>query len=202
MNTPNFMYLRGKIWKNYFIMRKLNVYRGWLLVIGLTLCIGFAHAQRIAVKTNALYWAALTPNVGLECRMSRHFTLNIEGEGSPVSFGQIGLKHGSVLPEARYWFSGRPQTRHFVGLAGMVTIYNFRFGDTIHGGSAVGGGVTYGYSYVINKRWSIEGTLGLGVLQHSGKKYDTNVSMPDNLNAKGVVFAPIKLGISAVYILK
>lgn len=180
-----------------------NVHRFGLLIVGLSLCLGAARAQRIAVKTNALYWAALSPNIGFEFRMSRHFTMNLEGSFSPFDkVGSFGLKHGSISPEVRYWFNGRPQTRHFVGVMGMATMYDLRFKDTCHAGDAFGGGVTYGYSYVLNKRWSFEGTVGLGVLHRSEKKYGYGAPIPDEVNNKGVTFAPLKLGITAVYILK
>ncbi|MCH5181274.1 MAG: DUF3575 domain-containing protein [Prevotellaceae bacterium] len=180
-----------------------NICRGWLLVVGLVVCAGTVHAQRIAVKTNALYWAALTPNMGFEFTLSRHFTLNIEGDFSPFDkIGQYGIKHGSLTPEVRYWFSGRPQTRHFVGVAGMATMYDLQAKNTRHSGDAFGGGVTYGYSYVLNRHWSIEGTVGLGLLHRSEMKYACGTPMPDEINHRGIAFAPIKLGISAVYIIK
>ena len=179
-----------------------NVHRFRLLVFGLSLCLGAAHAQRIALKTNALYWAALSPNVGVEFRMSRHFTMNLEGSFSPFTVGKLGLKHGSLSPEVRYWFDGRPQTRHFVGVMGMATMYDLQFRNTMHSGDAFGGGVTYGYSHVINRRWSIEGTVGLGVLHRSEKEYEHGAPIPDRTNNSGLVFAPLKLGISAVYTLK
>lgn len=37
-----------------------------------------AHAQRIGLKTNVLYWATATPNFGLEFRLNRHITLNLD----------------------------------------------------------------------------------------------------------------------------
>ena len=34
-----------------------------------------AMAQRVALKTNVLYWATATPNLGLEFRLNRHSPL-------------------------------------------------------------------------------------------------------------------------------
>lgn len=38
-----------------------------------------SNAQRVNVKTNALYWAVAAPNLGLEFRINRHVTFNLEG---------------------------------------------------------------------------------------------------------------------------
>ena len=37
-----------------------------------------ASAQRIALKTNALYWATASPNIGLELRINRHITFDFD----------------------------------------------------------------------------------------------------------------------------
>ena len=44
--------------------------------IALTCSPLLAEAQRVALKTNALYWAAATPNIGAEFRINRHITFN------------------------------------------------------------------------------------------------------------------------------
>ena len=38
---------------------------------------GTASAQKVAVKTNALYWATTTPNVGMEFALSDRWTLEV-----------------------------------------------------------------------------------------------------------------------------
>ena len=48
-----------------------------LFVLSLLSCGTIAMAQRIALKTNTLYWATLSPNVEAEFRLSRHFTLDL-----------------------------------------------------------------------------------------------------------------------------
>lgn len=180
-----------------------NRCRVWLVAAFSALSVSPLCAQRIAVKTNALYWAALSPNAGVEVTLSRHFTLNLEADFSPFGRGgNVGLRHVSFVPEVRYWFGGRPQTRHFIGASGMGTIYDLRFGNTRHDGDALGGGFTYGYSLVLNRRWSIEGTVGLGLLHRSEKHYAVGTPAPDSPNRTGFVFAPVKLGLSAVYIIR
>lgn len=73
-----------------------------------------ATAQRINVKTNALYWLAMSPNLGVEFRINRHMTFNLEGVVNRVSgFKPYGVSNLSTKgfafePEVRYWFSARP----------------------------------------------------------------------------------------------
>ena len=63
-----------------------------------------ACSQRVSFKTNALYWGTLSPNAGVEFRLSRHFTLNLEGAVNPFTIGDYKLHSAAFMPEARYCF--------------------------------------------------------------------------------------------------
>lgn len=161
-----------------------------------------SHAQRAMLKSNALYWGTLSPNIGTELRLSRHFTLNIEAAVNPFSIGDTKLHAASIAPEARYWLSARPQAGHFVGLMALGGIYNVKFSGAVHNGDAIGAGVTYGYSFVLGRRWSLEATVGAGLLHVREKKYkDTEVPPTDANNTRNLL-APLKAGVTFVYILK
>lgn len=41
------------------------------------------HAQRLAVSTNAVYWAMLSPNLNVEISLSRHSSVSIEAAALP-----------------------------------------------------------------------------------------------------------------------
>ncbi len=58
----------------------------------------------VGIKTNALYWATVTPNVGLEFRLARHWSLDVEaglnpftGKNDDGSYGK-SIKHLRVHP--------------------------------------------------------------------------------------------------------
>lgn len=161
-----------------------------------------ACAQRVSFKTNALYWGTLSPNAGVEFRLSRHFTLNFEGAVNPFSIGDYKLHAAAFTPEARYWFSGRPQAGHFVGLMGFGGIYSMAWNHTNHVGDALGGGLTYGYSFVLSRRWSLETTIGLGMLHVREKKYAEGAEEPKEINNTKTIPAPLKAGVTFTYILK
>ena len=65
-------------------------------------------AQRVAVKTNALYWATSTPNLGFEVGLAKKITLDVSGNYNPWKFGNdCQIKHWLVQPELRYWLHER-----------------------------------------------------------------------------------------------
>lgn len=184
-------------------MRKMHFVKKLLLLVVVILASGQVHAQRVALKSNALYWATLSPNLGAEFRLSRHYTLNFEFAGNPFKISdKVQTRFLGTTPEVRYWFEGRPHARHFAGIMGLVSAYNMVFDANHHKGTAFGAGLTYGYSFVLGKRWSLETTVGAGVLKIRETKYKTGEPVPGNANREKVMFAPLKLGVTFVYLIK
>lgn len=161
-----------------------------------------AAAQRIGFKTNALYWAAASPNLGLELRVNRHMTFDIEGTYNRLDIGRYDTRAMIFTPEVRYWLSARPQAGHFIGATGFAADYNIAIGDTRHKGDAFGAGITYGYSFVLSRHWSLELTAGAGMAYRHEKSFDKNGSEPEAVNVRKWQLAPMKAGVSFVYILK
>ena len=97
-----------------------------VLFIALLLCgIGWgAKAQTVAVKSNILYDATATVNLGAEVAFNRHWSLDISGNynGWDVASDK-SWKHWMVQPEARYWlhekFNG-----HYFGVHGVYMDYD------------------------------------------------------------------------------
>ena len=164
----------------------------------------------LGVKTNALYWATVTPNIGLELRLARHWSLNVEaglnpfsGKNDDGSYGK-SIKHFRLHPEARYWFC-ETFYGHFLGLHIPYFIYNISDIKLLgtegerHQGWAVGAGISYGYSWVLGKHWNIEATLGVGYLYLESEKYPcTNCGRKDGTVKKHYV-GPTQAAVSAVY---
>ena len=164
----------------------------------------------LGVKTNALYWATVTPNIGLELRLARHWSLNVEaglnpfsGKNDDGSYGK-SIKHFRLHPEARYWFC-ETFYGHFLGLHVPYFIYNISDIKLLgtegerHQGWATGVGISYGYSWVLGKHWNIEATLGVGYLYLESEKYPcTNCGRKDGTVKKHYV-GPTQAAVSAVY---
>ena len=94
-------------------------------VLGVLLCnTANSYAQKVAVKTNLLYDATTTMNLGLEIGLGKKWSLDLSGNYNPWKFDdETRLRHWGVQPELRYWlcekFNG-----HFLGLHGHYAKYN------------------------------------------------------------------------------
>lgn len=176
-----------------------------------------AHAQeqgnktylpKFAIKTNALYWATTTPNLGIEIGLSKKLTLNISGNYNPWEFkDHKQLKHWMVQPELRFWPCERFYG-HFFGIHGHYADVNvsnldmFGLGHYRYQGQIYGGGISYGYQWMISKRWSMEGEIGVGYARIKYDKYDCG-SCGSKLgsNSKNY-FGPTKVALSFIYFIK
>ena len=79
-------------------------------------CWAGASAQQVAVKTNLLYWAAATPNVGAEVAVGKHSTLGFSANYNPWTIGLDNkIQHWFIRPEYRYWVTEK-YTRLFFGV--------------------------------------------------------------------------------------
>lgn len=159
------------------------------------------NAQRLVAKTNLLYWCTGTINAGLEFRVSRHYTLSLEGEINPLAIGDKSLKHYAIQPEVRYWPMGRPQARWFYGAIGTIGRKETNLTGTHSHTDTFGGGVTGGYVFVLGQRLSLETSLALGAVYERGMEWKGD-NKPYGPNVSGLKFCPLKAGVTLTYILK
>ena len=147
------------------------------------------HAQQVALKTNLLYDATATPNLGMEIGVGKKHTFQVFYGLNPWKFGhgddQKFIKHWVVNPEYRYWFCHR-FNGSFVGVhafGGQFDAANVHlpFGmypgvrDNRYEGWYVGGGVSYGYQWVLARHWNLEASLGVGVAYLDYDKYGCGI---------------------------
>ena len=135
-------------------------------------------AQGFAVKSNLLYDATATINLGAELAVAPKWSVDISGNLNPWTFDDgKRWKHWLVQPEARYWFC-QPYTGHFVGAhllggqynIGGIDLGDFKFlgtnlsnlKDNRYQGWFVGAGVAYGYSWLLGRHWNLEAEIGFG----------------------------------------
>lgn len=164
------------------------------LVVVLALLSSFSAEAQFAVKTNLLYDATTTPNIGAEVALGRKHTLNLVYGINPWTFhseshGERKAFHWVVMPEYRWWpctaFNG-----HFIGVhlmggqfdAGNVNLpipgyffsgENLRAGarDFRYQGWFAGAGFTYGYQWILSRHSNIEAEIGVGYDYARGDKY-------------------------------
>lgn len=128
-------------------------------------------AQEFAVKTNAAYWATTTLNAGLEIGISPKMTLDLIGSYNPFQFRKNRkIRHWLVQPELRLWTCQR-FAGHFFGLHTHYGQYNAAWQKFRYQGWLVGGGMSYGYQWLIGKRWNLEAELGVGYAYLEYDKY-------------------------------
>ena len=187
-------------------------------------CFFTANAQHFAVKTNALYWATATPNVGLEAAMGERWTVELEGGYNPWTLDKeknMKAKHWLVSPEFRYWFCNSFQG-HFIGINGNYTQFNIgaipvplqrtfiSLNKTPEAdleksrveGWAVGAGITYGYAFPIARRWNLEFTAGFGYWYSIYNQYESRKCGLFRETVKKHALGPTSLGISFIYMIK
>ena len=184
-----------------------------------------ARAQQFGVKTNALMWGLCAPNAGVEIVVGERCSLDISGFAKPSFGSATGPFLNSYItgfqPEFRYWFSGRPMTREFIGVSALFADYDLANQDSLTGkmyiysGNAVSLGVVGGYSFILGKdetklsRWRLEICGGFSLLAFLQKRYaegdsydDYFVGEPVKANTWGYKLFPAKLGVTFTYIIK
>lgn len=192
---------------------KLLLATGFLLAFGIGL-----HAQvqqnetylpKFAIKTNALYLATTTPNLGIEFALAKKLTLDVSGNYNPWKFSDNRqIKHWLVQPELRYWLCER-FNGSFLGIHGLYGDLDFNNLDVLgldryrYDGPFYGGGISYGYQWIISKRWSMEATIGLGFIRFDYDKYAPNSEGGEKIeHEKWDFYGPTKLGLSFIYVFK
>lgn len=192
------------------------------LLLSPTLQASGETTDNVALKTNLLYDAATTPNLGIEVGLGVRNSLQLFYGLNPWKFGkgddQRYAKHWVVMPEFRWWtctkFNG-----HFFGVHLLGGEYNaanislpipgfFFGGDNLRSGIKesryqgwmAGAGATYGYQWILSKHWNLEAEIGVGYIHAWYDRYPcyecgTKISS-GNTNYAGIT----KLGVSLLYI--
>ena len=203
----------------------------WIWLCGLNLICIYCYSQNVGIKSNLLYDATSTINLGVEFALTDKWTIDVSGNLNPWAFPQQQvsssgkiveqhdaiIKHWMIQPEARYWlcekFNG-----HYVGANGLGGKFNvggltFLPEDWGKGGIQMkrlegwtaGAGLSYGYHWILNNRFSLEFSLGGGYMYIKYEKYHNYASSKpteqDPLKYKMHYFGLTKAGISVVLML-
>ena len=172
-------------------------------------------AQQFTVKSNLLYDLTSTLNLGGEVGLSSRWTVDLSANYNPWNFsGNRKMKHWMIQPEARYWMN-RSFVGHFFGAHLVGGGYNFGgmlpfgikpsksgLGDNRYQGWMAGAGFSYGYSWLLNDRWGLEASLGLGFLRFGYDRYDCKTCGEKLGSEKNNYWGPTKAAVSLIYIIK
>lgn len=167
------------------------------------------------VKTDLLYAAASQAvNAAAEIAVGRKTTLELSLGGnfwnkSGDKRDNRKLWHVMVRPEFRYWLCER-FNGHFLGVNATYGRYDISRHNMLwmfdkefrYDGNAWGAGITYGYHYMLNKRWGLELTVGVGFAAMSYDKYESKRNGALIEHENDFYFGPTRAGISIVYLIK
>ncbi|MEG0701403.1 MAG: DUF3575 domain-containing protein [Muribaculaceae bacterium] len=167
----------------------------------------------IAVKSNLLYDATTTFNLGIEIALAKKWTLDISANYNPWKFPKdVRLKHFLIQPEVRYWQCER-FIGHFFGLHAHFATFNVGALPNVsfvsdnmkqhrYEGYLYGAGISYGYHWAMSNRWSLEGVIGIGYARIHYDKFPCikcgAYIKTDNKN----YFGPTKVALNLIYIIK
>ena len=174
-----------------------------------------ASAQKVALKTNLLYDATATVNLGAEFGLAPKWTLDVSGNynGWTLSHNRK-WKHWLVQPEARYWFCDK-MMGHFLGFhlhGGQYNVGNLGnsikflgtdlspLGDYRYEGWFVGAGVAYGYAWALSKHWNLEAEIGVGYAYTKFDKFKCEKCGEKVDDGDHHYFGPTKAALNLVYV--
>ncbi|MCD7976334.1 MAG: DUF3575 domain-containing protein [Tannerellaceae bacterium] len=162
------------------------------------------------IKTNALYWATATPNLGVEIGIGKKSTLDISGGYNPFTFkDDKKWKHWLVQPEYRWWFCEK-FNGHFVGVhahygeynVGGLTMFSENMENNRYQGRLYGGGLSYGYQWILGDRWNLQAEIGVGYAYLDYDKFECGDCGKKLKEDNRHYFGVTKTAVSLIYIIK
>lgn len=125
----------------------------------------------LALRTNLLRWATLTPDLGIEWRISRHIGILVNGSWTSWSWSDKDRRYAlwKVSPEVRYYIG--KENRGYLGAMYHIGEFNYKLGATGRQGDYQGGGITGGYLLELNRALSLDFHAGIGYTRAEYDKY-------------------------------
>lgn len=134
-----------------------------------------AAAQFFTVRADALAALTGTLHVGAEASVADKWTIEISGYWNPIRTSNLSMNFGAVQIGPRYWpyeaFVG-----HFIGTQLSYVGYDLGHRTRRYDGNAYGLGISYGYAWMLTKRWNIAVEAGIGLFHTKDTRRDPTVS--------------------------
>ena len=142
--------------------------------------------------------------MGLDPRTS----WEVAGGYNPWTFGDNRkLKFWTAQTEFRYWLRRR-FAGHFFGLHVLYADYYaggvklFGMGDRRYEGFLYGAGLSYGYQWVVGRRWNIEAMLGVGYIRSEYDRYVWKRCGRFLGSGRRNYFGPTRAGVSVGFMIR
>ena len=126
----------------------------------------------LSLRANLLRWATLTPDLGVEWRISPSWGIAVNGSWTSWSWNDKDRRYAlwEVAPEVRYYMGEKKAW--YVGAMFKAGQFNYKLSETGKQGDLMGGGITAGYRLRLNKALDLDFNLGLGYLNADYEKYE------------------------------
>lgn len=173
------------------------------------------YAQ-VALKTNVAMDAMAVPNLGLEVGIGKKLSLDVPVYYNP--WEQVMWKNDDsklfklfmVQPELRYWLCDK-FNGHFFGIHGMGGVYHttgidlpFTPFDELdkyrYKGEFYGGGISYGYQFILGRHWNLGLTVGIGYARVNYERYECVECASLDKEGHENYFGPTKAALNLIYV--
>ena len=126
----------------------------------------------LSLRANLLRWATLTPDLGLEWRISPSVGIAVNGSWTSWSWNNKDRRYAlwEVMPEVR-WYMGR-EKRGYLGAMFKAGQFNYKLSATGRQGDLMGGGITGGYQLRLSDALSLDFNVAVGSLHADYEKYE------------------------------
>jgi len=161
-----------------------------------------AAAQIFAVRANALAALTGTVDLGAEVSVADKWTVEVSGYWNPVRTASLSTRFHAVQAGGRYWLY-ESFVGHFVGAQLSYVGYDLGTRTRRYDGRAYGVGVSYGYSWMLSKRWNVAVEAGIGLFRTKDTRRDPTVDDWDDeyvYHYRRWTLFPSKIGVSFSYL--
>lgn len=179
------------------------------------------YVPTVAIKTNLLYDATATINLGVEFAVADQMTVDISGNYNAWYTDKsknYKIRHAMIQPEFRYYLDESLRGHYFGAhlIAGEYNVNgdNWLFGSMInvstisdleenrYEGVGYGAGLSYGYVTRLADRLNLEFNLGVGYIHLDYDMYGSNKCAPLIGSDTDGYFGLTKLGVTLSYVIK
>lgn len=131
-----------------------------------------AENYHFTIRTNLLRIVTLTPDLGVEWRISPSWGIAVNGSWTSWSWSDKDRRYAlwEVTPEVRYYMGEKKAW--YLGAMFKAGQFNYKLSETGKQGDLMGGGITAGYQLRLNKALDLDFNLGLGYLNADYEKYE------------------------------
>lgn len=159
----------------------------------------YGCAIPLHLRANLLRWVTLTPDLGIEWRITTKWAVMVNGSYTSWCWDSKNRRYAlwEVVPEVRRYLG--PRNQWYVGAMFKAGSFNCKFSEIGKQGDILGGGITSGYMLPLGKRLSLDFGLGLGYIHAQYERYRLidNVRVRQG-NGSGNWYGPVSVGVTLV----